>query len=213
MKRSITIIALLAWPLYANDLYLIALGNSRLGLLWSLDILFFLLIPTATLVWLIRSKRISILEIGLGSPPNAEALIAGLSLCAILIVLFHWNFDPWAGRMLPWRLYAGYDFPKDQPLRGCLIAYAALSAGFLEEVVYRGVVISQLRKNGKSAVYAVAMSCIIFGGIHWSEGPAKVLATGLWSVPLAFWYVKRKSLWGPIACHTLYDLLIFTRVV
>ena len=77
MKKSITIIALLAWPLYLNDLYLIALGNTRLGLLWSLDLVFFFLIPTTTLVWLARSKQISLPEIGLASGPKPVSILAG----------------------------------------------------------------------------------------------------------------------------------------
>jgi membrane protease YdiL (CAAX protease family) len=212
MKKSIAIIALLVWPLYLNDLYLIALGNTELGILWTLDIIFFLLIPMGTLVYLVRSKCISLREIGFASPPKPISILAGLGLCALLVVLDHWTLYPMLNQ-IPGRLFVGYDFPTHQPLRGCLMAYAALSAGFLEEIVYRGVIISQLMKNGKSATFAVVASCVVFGGIHWGEGPGKVLSTGLWSIPLAIWFVKRKALWGPIACHTLYDLLIFTRMV
>ena len=106
MKKSAAIIALLAWPLYLNDLYLIALGNRRLGLLWTLDVVFFLLIPVTTLVWLIRSKRLSLREIGLASTPRPISILAGLILCALLVVLIEWNLRPWMKALLPWRLFS-----------------------------------------------------------------------------------------------------------
>jgi len=62
MKKSIAIIALLTWPLCLNDLYLIALGNARLGLLWALDVFFYLLIPVATFIVLVRRGKISLRE-------------------------------------------------------------------------------------------------------------------------------------------------------
>lgn len=213
MKKSIAIIALLAWPLYLNDLYLIVLGNMRLGLLWTLDIVFFLLIPVTTLIILVRCGKISLREIGLASPPKPISIIAGLALCAVSVVLIEWTLRPWIEGLLPWELFAGYDFPTHQPLRGCLIAYAALSAGFLEEIVYRGVVISQLTKHGKSAGFAVVASCIIFAGIHWGEGIGKLIWTAVWAIVPAIWFVKTRTIWGPITCHTTYLILIYTRMV
>ncbi len=213
MKKTFTIIALLVWPLYLNDLYLIALGNTRLGLLWTLDVVFFMLIPVATLVWLFKSEIISLQEIGLALPPKIVSILAGFGLCALLIVLFEWNLHPWIESLLPWKLFSGYDFPKQQPLRGFVIAYAVVSAGFLEEIMFRGVVISQLMKNGKSAVFAVVISCLIFAGAHWGEGFGKLVWTALWGIAPAIWFVRSKNLWGPITCHTTYLFLIYMRMV
>lgn len=213
MKKSIAIIVLLAWPLYLNDLYLIALGGDRLDILWTLDVIFFLLIPVTTLIWLLRSKRITLAEIGLGASPRPVSIFAGLALCGILIVLIEKGLRPWIEGLLPWELFAGYDFPARQPLRGCLIVYASLSAGALEEIVYRGVVISQMRKHGKSAAFAVAASCLVFAGIHWGEGLGKLIWTATWALVPAIWFVKTRTLWGQMTCHATYLLLIYTALV
>lgn len=212
MKKSITIIALLTWPLYLNDLYLIAFGNTRLGLLWALDVVFFLLIPTGTLIWLIKNKWISVQEIGLAAPLKPISILAGGGLCAFLVVTDHWTLYPILNQ-LPGRLYTGYDFPASQPMRMLTIVYAAVSAGVLEEIVYRGVVTTELEKHVRSPFAIVLLSCLIFACIHWNEGPGKSLSTFFWAIIPTIWFLKRRTLWGPITCHTLYDLLIFTNTI
>lgn len=204
---------MLVWPLYLNDIYLIALNNSRLGLLWMLDILFFLLIPSATLFWLYRNRKISLQGIGLANRPTAVTIMAGVLLCAGLVILIQWNLRPFLNALLPWHLYAGYDFPHSQPLRSITILYAALTAGILEEIVYRGIVTTELQKHIHSKVMVVVLSCVIFAGIHWSEGPATLIYIGTWAIIPTIWFLKQKNLWGPITCHILYDLLIFTGMV
>lgn len=213
MKRSITIIALLAWPLFLNDLYLIPLGNTRLGLLWTLDLVFFVGIPSITLVFLVKTGRLTLQEIGLAYPPRPRSILAGLALCALLVLVIHWNFRPWIRSIFPWRLFPGYDFPPTQPLRGYVIAYAAITTGVLEELIYRGVVISQMRKAGRSAAFAVIVSCAVFAGIHWGEGPAKLIWTALWGLIPAIWFVRTRTIWGPITCHTTYIALVWTGTV
>ena len=212
MKKSVAIIALLVWPLYLNDLYLMALDNTRIGLLWALDVVFFLLIPTTTLVCLVRADRISLREIGFAKPPQPISIIAGIALCGILVVLDQWTLFPLLNQ-LPGRLFIGYDFPASQPLRILTMIYAALTAGLLEEIVYRGVVTTELKKHVRSPAGVVLLSCLIFAGIHWSEGPGKSISTSFWAIIPTIWVLKRRSLWGPIVCHALYDFLIFTRMV
>ncbi len=213
MKRCARIIGLLVWPLYLKDLYLISLGNDRLGILWSLDVVFFLLIPSATLFLLTKSGRLEASVIGLNVFPKLIDFLVGVGLCAILLPIFSFFLIPTLESVFRGRLFVGYDFPDRQPLRFILIIYAALSAGILEEIVYRGVVISELQRASLPPALAVAISCLIFGGIHWGEGLGKVVAMALFGMPFAIWYVRRRSLWAPIISHTLYNLLIYSGAV
>ena len=213
MKRCAFIIGLLVWPLYLNDLYLIPLDNERLGLLWSLDLLFFFAIPTVTLLILIKRGRIKTSEIGLEGLPKALDFLVGAAICAILLPTVSHFLLSMLEAIFGGRLFVGYDFPDQQPVRWILIVYAALSAGILEEIIYRGVVISELERASLSPVLAVTISCLIFGGIHWGEGLGKVLAMAIWSVPFAIWFVRKRSVWAPIIAHSLYNLLIYSDVV
>lgn len=208
MKQSLHIIALLIWPLYFNDLYLIPIGNDWLGLLWALDVVFFFLIPAATLLWLFRTKRVLPSAIGLTAPFRFLSVVAGLALCYVLLVVVHGMLLPRVNS-LPGRLFMGYGFPPAQPLRLGLMLYAALSAGILEEIVYRGVVTTELEKHIRSPVAVVCLSCLVFAGIHWGEGPGKVLSTFVWAIIPTIWFLKRRTLWGPMVCHALYDFLVF----
>lgn len=85
-----------------------------------------------------------------------------------------------------------------------------MSAGILEEIIYRGIVMGQLEKSGLSSSRTVLLSCLIFGGIHWGGGPASVIATCLWAIIPSVWYVRTRDLYGPIICHILYDALLFS---
>ncbi|MGD9873566.1 MAG: CPBP family intramembrane glutamic endopeptidase [Kiritimatiellia bacterium] len=213
MKKSLAIIALLVWPLYLNDFYLAVLDNSQLGLLWTLDLVFYFVIPSVTLLILHRKKVFSLSDFGLVEKPRWRQLWAAFGLCVVFIVLMEWNLRPWLRQTFPWQLFAGYPFPHEQPLRGITIIYAALTAGILEEIVYRGVVTTQLEKHIHSHATVLLLSCLIFAGCHWGRGPAKLLEAFILAIPLTWWFMKKRSLWGPIACHILYNLLIFTELV
>lgn len=208
MKHSFKIILLLTWPLFLNDFYLIVLARNHLGLLWTLDVVFFFLVPTVTLVFLIRCGQVSLAEIGIGRPPTPLSIIAGIGLCVILFFFVPAIYSYSRG-LMPWRLFTGYDFPRQQPLRSITMAYAALSAGLLEEIVYRGVVISQLRRHVRSGALVVFYSCAIFSGIHWGEGPAKMVVTFVWAIVPAVWFLKSRDLWGLVTCHSLYLFFSF----
>lgn len=124
MKKSITIIALLAWPLYLNDFYLAILGNSNIGLLWILDLIFYCVIPSLTLLILYQKKVFSLSDIGLAEYPRWKQLWTAFGLCVVFIVLMEWNLRPWLRHIFPWQLFTGYPFPKEQPLRGVAMIYA-----------------------------------------------------------------------------------------
>lgn len=206
-------IVLLIWPLYINDLYLIVLWDNRPVLLWAFDCLFFTIIPSATLFWLICTKQITLAEIGLTARLRVISIITGLVLAPVLIIIVFYRLGPALENLMPGRIFPGYVIANRDPWRWILIVYASVTAGVLEEVVYRGVVISQLQKHLGSGVGVVLLSSIIFGGAHWGEGPGKVVTCFIWAIPIGFWFLRKKSLWGPIVLHTLTDLLFFAQVM
>jgi membrane protease YdiL (CAAX protease family) len=213
MNQSVKIILLLVWPLYLNDIYLICLDNTHIGLLWILDILFYFMIPVATIIWLESKGKISLSAYGLTKLPHPNSIIKGITLCLTLIIVFKFYLGPIINGLMPGKLFYGYIFPESQPFRFIIILYASLSAGVLEEIVYRGVVTTELRKHIQSKLLLVIFSCFIFAGIHWSEGPAKVTQTFIWAIIPTIWFLKERNLWGPIVCHFLYDFMIYNRYI
>jgi len=87
-----------------------------------------------------------------------------------------------------------------------------ISAGFCEEVVFRGIVLGRLRMAlGGSRVataVAVAASCIVFGLAHGYQGLSGWILTGVLGGVLALIYVLSDyCLWYGVALHLVYDTL------
>ncbi len=219
---------LLVWPLYLNELYLIPL--SRLGslrLLWGLDLLVYCAIPVVTLLWIFRSGQLSRQELGIASPGwhtdpaglkrFAVDLAGALVICALPVWVLENQLWPvlktTTFNQPPWKLFDGYEFPGREPWHTFSIIYAALTAGVLEEVIYRGAITSLLRRHIRGFWALVAASSAVFAGIHWGEGPARLLYTFIWGILPTIWFLKRGNLWAPILAHTVYDYLSFNELI
>jgi membrane protease YdiL (CAAX protease family) len=101
-------------------------------------------------------------------------------------------------------------FPSDPLLRWIGIIYASLSASILEELVFRGAVISLLERRIGSRTAILWLACLIFAGIHWCNGLGAVLLTFIWAIVPTIWFQQRREIWSLVVCHSLYDLVIFS---
>lgn len=207
MKESIKIILLVSWPLYLNDFYLIPYQNAS-ALIWPLDFFAHVIIPTATIWYLIKNKKLKLIETGLTKPIELTSIFAGIILCIIQFIVLRVYIYPELSNALPRGLFNGYPFPPYGTLRLFAILYAAFAAGIFEEIIYRGIVTSQLEKFIKSKISVFFVSCIIFAGIHWGGGPVPLIYTFLWALIPTYWYMKKRKIWGLMVCHTFYDCLV-----
>jgi membrane protease YdiL (CAAX protease family) len=88
--------------------------------------------------------------------------------------------------------------------------FAAVSAGFTEEILFRGYAIERLSELTGRRWLAAALTVIIFGGLHapfW--GLAHALAAGFTGLWLTLAYLWRRDLWTNITAHALFDGLLF----
>jgi membrane protease YdiL (CAAX protease family) len=87
---------------------------------------------------------------------------------------------------------------------------AALSAGFTEEVLFRGYSIERVTELTGRRWLGAAIPVVVFGAVHmpfWGVGHALVAGlTGLW---LTLIYLWRHNLWINITAHALLDTLAF----
>jgi hypothetical protein len=130
IRRSVGIIALLVWPLYVDDLYLLVLWDERLDLLWVSNVLFFTIISAGTLCRLVCSRRISISELGLAAPVRVGSIILGLALAPVLGIVVIRGLGSVLGRLMPWRLFPGCAFPAGNTWRWILIVYPSVTGGY-----------------------------------------------------------------------------------
>jgi len=88
--------------------------------------------------------------------------------------------------------------------------FAAVSAGFTEEILFRGYAIERLTELTGRRWLGALLPVIVFGAVHapfWGLGHALVAGlTGLW---LTLAYLLRRNLWINITAHAGLDALVF----
>jgi len=82
----------------------------------------------------------------------------------------------------------------------------ALTAGFCEEVLFRGFLFFAFHQIMPSVFLALAATSVVFGFAHSYQGPRGVVTTGILGGLLAALYWYSGSLWPGIALHAIIDL-------
>ena len=97
---------------------------------------------------------------------------------------------------------------------------AAFVAGFVEETLFRGFVMTELRSSGWGNMAQVVISSLVYGAVHatwgvitgmftWELLGGAVIGTAVFGCFCAVTYlVSRRSLMPVIVCHGLIDLII-----
>ena len=85
-------------------------------------------------------------------------------------------------------------------------ALVAVSAGFCEEVVYRGYLQRQLAALTRSGVTATVLQAVLFGMAHGEQGVAAATRMALYGFALGALATRRGTLLPGIICHTGIDL-------
>ncbi len=92
-----------------------------------------------------------------------------------------------------------------------LITFIALGAG--EEVLFRGFMMSALMRRG-GAMWALAISTIVFGLFHLSNGynALQFLSVLLLGAVLGVYMLREGSIWGAIGLHAAWDFFLLSLV-
>ncbi|MGH7881932.1 MAG: CPBP family intramembrane glutamic endopeptidase [Candidatus Dormibacteraceae bacterium] len=84
----------------------------------------------------------------------------------------------------------------------------AISAGFCEELVFRGYALRLLHSMGLTGILLLLISAVAFGLVHIYQGVGGVLVTAALGAFLAVLYIQTGSLWWAILAHAFIDLRI-----
>lgn len=90
------------------------------------------------------------------------------------------------------------------------VAAAWLGAALLEEVVFRGYLLSEfarlLGRGFAGTLTALLLSTAVFSLAHWYQGPSGVISTGFVSIILSVIFILNGyNLWLPILAHGFID--------
>jgi membrane protease YdiL (CAAX protease family) len=187
------------------------------ALYWAFDLLKFVVLPTAAVVYLGRGHGIWPRHYGIRSIAEHESWAHFVGLAAFLALLL--NLVYYVAFYIAW--YALH--PEPSPLfykeinpagllRIPVTIYFAVTAGFVEEVFCRALPLLYLERRFPGQVPVkiyVLGTAIVFGLIHWGNGPHEVVATFVFGVVAAILYLRLRDLWPLIAAHTIIDLVAF----
>jgi len=83
----------------------------------------------------------------------------------------------------------------------------SLTAGFCEEIIFRGYLQRAVCRVSNSMLLGVLLSAVVFGAAHGYEGAARMVLIGIYGLMfglLAWW---RKSLRAGMMAHAWHDAL------
>jgi len=90
-----------------------------------------------------------------------------------------------------------------------LIGLVPISAGFCEELIWRGYIITRLEAHGRRRWLAILLSAASFALIHGIFLLDKLLVTFLLGIVAGLYYTKERNLVPLMAAHTIVDLWSF----
>jgi membrane protease YdiL (CAAX protease family) len=155
-------------------------------------------------------ERRPLASIGLVRPSwNAIQIGAGLAIALLILAMV-------AGVIA--QLFGAHADPDGQDRMVLGLPFwvqllAAISAGFTEEILFRGYAVERTTELTGRRWLGAAFPVIAFGAVHapfWGIAHALVAGmTGLW---LTLAYLWRRNLWTNIAAHALLDTLVFIAI-
>ena len=165
-------------------------------------------------VYLGIRKRIKLRELIGGRWPDFEAFLldvvtaAAFWLFAVVVLsicgrLMHLD-QP--GRLNDMRRDLGFLVPDTTP-ELLVWFWVSITAGFCEEIIFRGYLQRQFAALSRSMLGGVALTAIVFGASHGYEGGPRMLLLALYGLMfglLAWW---RKSLRPGMIAHAWHDAL------
>jgi membrane protease YdiL (CAAX protease family) len=160
-------------------------------------------------VWVLARRDLSLRDIGWvsGAHPAIWALAAVFA--AALIFVTYRSVQSLAteeASELPLHLNRLLRIlPTNRTERAAFVVLA-LTAGFCEEILYRGFLIYALDSVLPHIAIAVVLGGVAFGVGHTYQGKQGMITTGVLGVVLGILYVLGGSLWPVILVHALIDL-------
>jgi len=95
-----------------------------------------------------------------------------------------------------------------------LILFSWISAGFGEEILFRGYLMRQFTKFFGNGIISIVLNIILFGilfgWIHMYQGISGQIVTGILGVLLATtFHIRKNDLWFNVAVHGFFDMIAF----
>ena len=160
----------------------------------------------AAVLWIVLGvERRPLASIGL-RPPGVRSIAMGLALAAVIM----WVLTPFNVWLLGKLGLGGFEegIATARRMPTWLLAFAVLTAGVVEEVLYRGFPLERLAEATGSAALAGAITVLVFALVHWPTwGAGPVLSFVVSGVVVTAFYVWQRDLTATIVAHVVVDAM------
>ncbi|PKL39947.1 MAG: hypothetical protein CVV44_06920 [Spirochaetae bacterium HGW-Spirochaetae-1] len=211
-KQIILRLFIISSPLLLNDFYLRLVPEDAVALKLVLDVMVYIFWQSTLIYLAFRARWFTVSDLGLSRERIGKQILSGFIILALVSVVslvidiggffmersFHIKVGSvWYFPVPDWHPVPAFFY----------VLYLSITAGVYEEIVYRGIIISQLRYVTAKPWILVTVSALVFTIIHWSMGP------GTWIIALlfgAFWawlFLRQGKLLPIMIAHFLYDFL------
>lgn len=193
---------------FTNGWYGPYLNGKSPGLFWAADAIQFLVVPVATMAFLTRYARVRPRDYGFRPPEKHESFFEFVGI-TLFVTAIYWLLDGPCEKLILavfGRTEAGALFvvavPQTQPWHFLFVLYASVTAGLLEEPIYRSLPWLYLSRIGRAPVtiYCIGTS-LMFGLVHWEQGLGPAIAAGVVGLGAAALYPKIGNIWPFVIAH------------
>lgn len=213
-----TFLALLVWyRLLAIGEVLRARGEARLGLYSDFAVVSWGLVGAYFLIgwidWKLGADETpsdAAWDLWLTTPIATEVLLGltvALTFCYFAVaVVCGWVSLYFRERESPYALALR---PQTALERFVWVSAMSPTAGFCEEIIFRGIAMSVAFALGADAVIAVVVTSFLFALGHAVYGTSWMIGTMVLGIASAVVVLWSQSLWPAIIAHTLYDMTVY----
>jgi membrane protease YdiL (CAAX protease family) len=184
-------------------------------LYWGFEMLTWVVIPSTILLLVIRTPGVQLCDLGYHGNFRGRSNIGLIVLaCAIFAPLCYGVYFYSYGffsELFPGQGFFRYEsiVPESGILYFAVTIYLGLSAGLVEEFLFRGLLYRAFSGFRHSLALFLVISPILFSLVHWENGLANLASTYVVGVFMAIAYLGLRNLWPLVIGHIFTDLLWF----
>ena len=201
-----------------NALYLEPLAKRGVIWFWIADVTHFVFIPVVMMLALLKIGAIQPSQYGFrplsSGASNTDAVGLYVFVCVVLYIAYRpveaiaYRFLwPYAGTFGAWTM-----LPESGLQRIAGVLYLSITAGLVEEAVFRGLpwlyLSTFVHFRRRVPVYVISTS-LLFSLVHSEQGPHGMLAALSFGLVAAILYLKIRTLWPIAIGHVTTDIIGF----